>query len=394
LNIARKTVAQKTSKKHPENIQKKHLENIMQTNTYRLNRRQFVSIATLTGATCDLGLRGLGNTPSPSSPHFSFIVAGDTHYLANKEAPQQMDAKSQEVCGRLVDTFNRLAGTQIPEEAGGGQVHSPLGLIHVGDIIDTGDKNGGVTAEMQTTEWSAVESDFGLNGKDGRLTFPTFEVYGNHDAPHGKGLALDKIVQRNKCRPHVTNVSNNGLHYSWDWGSEDSTKVHFVNLGLIVGSDRHIDRKRRYAAMDSLDFLVSNLRDKVGETGRPIVLTHHIDVARYTQPCDLAVSAESKEWDPCDVHAFYEAVKDYNVVAIFYGHTHVRNVFRWDGQSLDAKQGIHVFNSDNASHFSGPAQAFFYVEWTGSELIVREFQTRDGWQTGSFTPTKWVASLS
>ena len=366
----------------------------MSSQTTHFNRRQFVSLATLAGATCQLGARALGASPSLRAPLFSFIVAGDTHYLANKDAPQQMDTTSQEVCGRLVDTFNRLADTAIPDEAGGGRTLAPLGVIHVGDIIDTGDKNGGVTAQMQATEWSAFENDFGLNGKDGRLSYPTFEVFGNHDAPHGKGLALEKIAQRNKTRPIVSNISTNGLHYSWDWGPDDATKVHFVNLGLIVGNDSHIDRKRRYSAMDSLDYLIADLRDRVGQTGRPIVLTHHIDVARYTLPCDLSVSAESKEWDPCDVHAFYKAIKDYNVIAIFYGHTHVRNVFRWDGKSIDSKQGIHVFNSDNASHFGGPAHAFFYVEWNGAELIVREFQTRDSWLTGYFTPTKWIASRS
>ena len=28
----------------------------------------------------------------------------------------------------------------------------------------------------------------------------------------------------------VQNISESGLHYSWDWGH-----VHFVNLGIVVG---------------------------------------------------------------------------------------------------------------------------------------------------------------
>lgn len=365
------------------------LENIQST------RRQFVSTVSGAGLASVTFASGLSQESTgqeaASNEVLSFIVAGDTHYLADKDFPERMDAKSQAICGRLVDTFNRLAGTSIPDEAGGGVVRPPLGLIHVGDIIDTGDKKGGVTDKMQATEWGAFVDDYGLNGTDGRLKIPVYEVFGNHDAPHGTGLALEKIIERNKRRPSVSNVSANGLHYSWDWGN-----VHFVNLGLIVGTDQNVTRKRRYAALDSLEFLVSDLNEKVGTSGRPVVITHHVDVARYTQSCDLSVPADSKEWDPCDVSAFYAAISKQNVLGIFYGHTHVRNVLRWDGISANANapahSGISLFNSDNASHFSGNAQAFFYVEISEREMLVREYQTQDGWLTGAFSPTKWTSN--
>jgi predicted phosphodiesterase len=366
------------------------LENLKST------RRQFVSSVASAGLASAACARGFSQDARDQKDVadgevLSFIVAGDTHYLADKDSPERMDAKSLEICGRLVDTFNRLPGTAIPEEAGGGQVRALRGLIHVGDIIDTGDKRGGVTDKMQATEWSAFVDDYGLSGSDGRLNVPVYEVFGNHDAPHGTGLALEKIAERNKRRPGVSNVSTNGLHYSWDWGD-----IHFINLGLIVGADRNVTRKRRYAALDSLDFLVADLKEKVGESGRPIVITHHVDVARYSQPCDLATPADSKEWDPCDVNAFYTAISKHHVLGVFYGHTHVRNVLRWDGSTTSphADSGIYLFNSDNASHFSGTAQAFFYVEISEREMLVREYQTRDGWLTGSFTPAKWTALRS
>jgi len=323
--------------------------------------------------------------PSAATDSVAFFVVGDTHYLADRESTGKMDVRSSAICGRLVDTLNRLPGTTIPDAAGGGQIATPRGLIHAGDVIDTGDKQGSAAVEMQKTEWSAFTDDYGLTGGDGRLKFPVYEVWGNHDSPHGKGLALDKIRERNKSRPAVGNVSENGLHYSWDWD-----RFHFVNLGLIVGGDRQVTRKRRYAALDSLDFLIADLRDKVGTSGRPIIITHHIDIARYTGPCDLTAEPGSKEWDPCDVRAFHQALQGYKVAAIFYGHTHARGVFRWDGQSPKATTGISVFNTDNASHFSGPAQAIFYVEATGDQVTVREYQTKDGWETGFFTPQKWT----
>ena len=262
-----------------------------------------------------------------AAPAFSFFVLGDTHFLADKDDPARMSPRSLPVCSALVDTFNRLPGTEIPAAARAGSVTAPSGVIHAGDLIDSGDKNGPGFALMQETEWANFAREYGLNGKDGRLKFPVYEIHGNHDSPHGGGLVLKNIAARNPRRPGVKNISANGLHYSWNWGN-----VHFVNLGLIVGTDRRVTRKRRYAALDSLEFLVGDLAKNVGTSGRPIVLTHHVDVARYTGPCvDNDELALKKEWDPCDVRGFHEALKTYNITAIFYGHTHVRNVFLWDG---------------------------------------------------------------
>lgn len=371
------------------------------------NRRDFLGdalagSATLAGAGVAAGVgvgacvgvtgrnRAMAADPSPvhDKEGLGFFVIGDTHYLADREQPAAVDPRSSEICGRLVDTLNNLPGTAIPEAAGGGKVGPVRGVIHAGDVIDTGDKQGGVTGEMQRTEWAAFTRDYGLTGRDGRLKIPVYEVWGNHDSPHGKGYALEQIAVRNKTRPDVVHISANGLHYAWDWGP-----AHFINLGLIVGGDRSIARRRRYAALDSLDFLVADLKDKVGKAGRPVIITHHVDIARYTTACDLAVDAGSKEWDPCDVRAFHAALQGYNVAAIFYGHTHARNVFRWDGQSPKAQAGIPVFNTDNASHFAGNAQAFFYVELRANLLTVREYQTKDRWATGFFTPQTWTAPV-
>ena len=119
------------------------------------------------------------------------------------------------------------------------------------------------------------------------------------------------------------------------------------------------------------------------------MLTHHVDIARYSVACNPQAPADSKEWDPCDVRAFHQAIHRYNVAGIFYGHTHARQVFQWDGLSTQAQAGIRVFNTDNASHFGGDTQAFFYVESHGGKLLLREFQTTDRWQTGFWTPKVW-----
>ncbi|MFN5469137.1 MAG: hypothetical protein ACK5AM_13590, partial [Pirellulaceae bacterium] len=85
-------------------------------------------------------LRGSDEKPLAKSqevePVIAFFFVSDTHYLARQEQPDQLDSKSAEICGRLVDALNRLPGSVIPEALGGGVVPSPAALIHTGDIID------------------------------------------------------------------------------------------------------------------------------------------------------------------------------------------------------------------------------------------------------------------
>ena len=103
-----------------------------------------------------------------------------------------------------------------------------------------------------------------------------------------------------------------------------------------------------------------DLIDNVGKSGRPIVLVHHVDVHRYSEvvPDDKVLN---NEWDYGDARAFY---------------------------------GVPFLNTDNAGHFVGPAQAFLHIEIDAKELRVREFATRDGWQTGDWTPQLWKFALN
>lgn len=319
------------------------------------------------------------------TPPIAFFLLADTHYLAEQESPQDLNEASRHVTTRLIETLNSLPGTNIPEKAGGGSVAVPQGVIHAGDIIDSGDKTGHHFEQMQETEWAAFCHDFGIRGEKSRLNYPTFEVHGNHDGPQGKGVAIDGIVARNKQRAGLTSVSENGLHYSWNWGD-----VHFLNLGIVVGQVPEVKKRRRYDPMQSLDFLIRDLREQVGESGRPVVITHHIDLARYTLPCDADDPKNvSREWHPCDVKGFYQAIQPYQVIAILHGHTHARNVLHWNGNSTNTDRGFSVFNVDNSSHFRGGPQAFFYCEIHPTELVMRECATKDRWESFFWTPQVW-----
>ena len=337
-----------------------------------------------------LSTLAMGKEPAPAKEDgsVSFFLIGDTHYLAAKAKPEQLDPISEEMTGRLIDTLNRLPGTEIPKEAGGGKVQNPRGVIHAGDLIHNGPQVGKEWEAVIKTEWAGYEAGFGLTGKEGKLKYPVYEVHGNHDSTNGKGLLIDKLIERNTKRTGVTNLSKNGLHYSWDWGP-----IHFVNLGILVGAVEKVARQRRYNSLDSLAFLKSDLETKVGKTGKPVIITHHVDMIRYAQKCDMIESKIPKEWDPCDVQEYYETMQSFNIIGIFYGHTHVRNVYRWQGSTEKAEKGIPVFNVDKASHFSFHEQAFFYFEITEKQMLVREYVSPDRWQTAKWTPQVWKIDL-
>jgi predicted phosphodiesterase len=356
------------------------------------HRRSFLKQTTLTATVASISkfdvARLCASSHADQRQSFSFFHIGDTHYLANIENPSEIDARSSAVCSKLIDTLNQLPGSSIPETAGSGKVMKPLGVIHAGDIIDSGDKRGLNFEKMQQTEFDAFNKEFGIDGTDGRLQFPVFEVYGNHDSPSGSGFAIDGLKERNKKRKNVT-LSHNQLHLAWDWGP-----VRCINLGIVVGQDKSNSQRRRYHPMDSLEFLIEDLKQHASDGKRPVLLTHHIDVVRYSKPCELNNNANlSMEWNPCDVRAYYEAIRSYNVIGILYGHTHVRNILRWDGGSNRVEQGIPLLNVDNSSHFHGGNQAFFYIEVTPDEMIIRECATKDAWTTYQWTPTVWRHSI-
>ena len=317
----------------------------------------------------------------------AFLVTGDPQYLAEKsDNPTKLDPYSEEANSRFVELIKKLPGQTIPKKIGGGKVSSNLrGILVTGDLIDSADKSGGNYPAMQKFEWLRYQKDYGLSGKEGKIPLPVYEVHGNHDGPQGDTFIVEDIVKRNRTRPGVTNLSKNGLHYSWDWGP-----LHLVNLGMFVGEG---DRRRdqfHYAPMGSLEFLISDLKEQVGDSGRPIILSFH-----------LHPNGPAYDWPPQDLKLFWETIQDYNVIALFHGHTHGSPPSRiqWNktvfGQSVE--DGIDVFNPDDsgaaktnprdADNPTGLRHGFLYVELIDrpgtkrDEFIVRSKFTKDNWAT-------------
>ncbi len=269
-----------------------------------MKRFQFYLFGVILGLST-AGLLGLSfaiAAPKSTEP-ITFIATSDSHYVSSKNL-DRIDRNKVSI-----ERMNAIPGTLWPAEIGGGKVGQPRGVFALGDLIDDGDKR-----DETLLQWRHFEKQFGFDGTDGLLKYPVFEGWGNHDGPPiGKekfGFSVQsKIKERNILRKkagRINNVSDNGLHYSWDWN-----KVHFVQANLYPADKQH--PKIRYSLpwhdpQGSLAFLKDDLKINVGDSNRPIVIMSHCGV-------------DTDWWHPEDWAEFYKAVKPYNVIAYFYGHS-------------------------------------------------------------------------
>lgn len=326
-------------------------------------------------------------TLAQAERRYAFIVSGDPQYVAEKsDKPTKLDPFSEEANSRFVQLIKAFPGTAIPEKFGGGSVRDEiLGILVTGDLIDAADKSGGPYPAMQRFEWARYQADYGLTGTDGGLPFPVYELHGNHDGPQGDTFIIEGIIERNKTRPGLVNRSDNGLHYSWDWGP-----LHLVNLGMFVGAGDKRRDEHHYAPRGSLEFLRADLEKHVGDSGRPVILSFH-----------LHPNGPDFDWPPEDRASLWGIVSKHNVIALLHGHTHGSPPSRlqWDGSRFanELPRGIDVFNPDDSGAAKTdprkPGQAvginhgFLYAELidregeADDEFVVRSIATKDNWAT-------------
>jgi cytolysin (calcineurin-like family phosphatase) len=283
--------------------------------------------------------------PKPPAYEITLFLASDTHYGISP-AVAAANAKT-------VDAMNRLPGTAYPRELGG-RVAVPLGVVVLGDLLND------AAAPDAPVYWRQFVSDFGLNG-DGRLHFPVYELPGNHDGGDDR-CVRQGIRERNLRRPGLASVSENGINYSWDWGL-----IHFVSLGLFGGSngagavnpsEGRSEGPPRLPG-GGLEFLAEDLARNVGRSGRPVVLLQHYGFDLWG----------TSAWPERDRRALAVAIHGYNVIAFFWGHSHV--VMRVDFE------GIPTFCAGATQADPHPG-SFLVVRIRRTEMGVAERKT-GGW---------------
>ncbi len=278
----------------------------------------------------------------PAADEVTFFVGSDCHYGLGING---------EINRKVIDEMNWLPGTAMPRAAGGGVVRTPRGVVLNGDLLDKG-----FEPKTAPAAWAEFVKDYGLTGADGRLAYPVYEGFGNHDGPTGRSTTRDGVRERNKTRPGLTAVSPNGLHYSWDWGN-----VHVVQLNLYPGKDTadSVVGPANHPPDDSLGFLKDDLAGHVGDSGKVVVVCHHYCYA----------GGMADWWTEAAKGRAYEAVKKYRTVLV-HGHSHGAYFYDW--------KGIQVVSDGSTARPESQTGDFLVVRVTKDELCVAQ-RKLDGW---------------
>ncbi len=274
------------------------------------------------------------DTPVPND--VTFFVSSDTHYGRENNAA---------INRRVIDEMNALPGTPLPASVGSGFVRTPRGVVLNGDLLDEG-----FLKETAPAQWAEFCRDYGLTGTDGRLCFPVYEGFGNHDGGPTRSFVRPGIKERNRQRVGVKTISENGLHYSWDWD-----QLHLVQLNLFGGSGPADVKGVNGVEHDpeaSLEFLKKDLAQNVGASGRPLITFQHFGW----------LGGMADWWQPEAKERFYEVVKPYNVACLINGHSHGADFLPWHDLLTIHDGSTARGESDNGD--------FMVVRVTEKELIV------------------------
>ena len=202
----------------------------------------------------------------------------------------------------------------------------------------------------------------------------------------GEVLPFDKLGFEYNCLNIIKDVRDRkrivdlhssypNIHYSWDWEN-----LHCIQLNLFPGSET-IKGRPAQNPFDAITFLKKDLETQVGNSGRPIILSHHygVDFFSIGAPEEGSkINPEASWWTPEDRQRYWDLIEPYNVIAIFSGHAHYCDecYLPWDGQSIGEK---NVGPDFIPTFVAGAAREGKYLECqvTSDSLIVKRFDKKD-----------------
>ncbi|MEQ1731719.1 MAG: metallophosphoesterase, partial [Vicinamibacterales bacterium] len=198
--------------------------------------------------------------------------------------------------------------------------------------------NGDFTLGATSQELSTYRMLYEMGRHPQALRYPVFVGLGNHEETHNVANAssakrlFDYVTDEMRC-PGISMDVNlvagtaqdalDGLkdrrtgsgNYSWDFGN-----VHHVQLNTWAGN-----QSSQYAhASDGLTWLANDLATKVGTSGRPVVLHQHFDFDENEWTGKMGSQTCSNRTQ-C-LALMIGVIKNYNVVALFFGHAHSSQV--------------------------------------------------------------------
>jgi len=322
------------------------------SNPARLSRRGALArMAAAAGAAAVSGRKALGAAADVPAD-VTFYVVADPQVHLEKWGTAGTEA--------TIRTINTLPGKPFPL---GGVVDEPRAVLVAGDLVDVVD---------DLRHWEVYKRFFDPNGK-ALMRFRAFECIGNHDlspeSAEGFSVVQREFIQRNRSRRGAEqfHYDAHGYHYSWDWG-----RLHLVNLNLFPGNQHRpvYDREARWNnPVRSLDFLRDDLRLRVGDSGRPVVLMWHYGLRGW---------GLEKWWLPEDLLELRKVIAPYNVVLILHGHEHAFAQYTWEGYPVFMCPSPQRDRNPKTPEVPSAPKGFLVVRLRGDELQLAHHNA-EGW---------------
>lgn len=271
----------------------------------------------------------------------TFIVAGDLHYGLS-DSLLSYNAQT-------IESMNNLPGA-FPTDSHMVNLQDPAGVILAGDLTESG----------RQSQWKLFVQDYGIHGER-RIKYSVFEGFGNHDGPVDGPVRLG-VKERNVERNGLSGLSENHLHYSWQWQD-----VHFVQLNSYPSYKWnpgcewcHYFEESFREPEESLQFLEMDLEENIGKSNKEVILIFHYGFDEWG----------NKWWTEEEQEAFHEIIEPYNILAIFHGHTHAVQFYDW--------KDTPVFSVGSTQKDEHPGE--YLVAHIGSEtMVVYERKVASGW---------------
>jgi hypothetical protein len=196
------------------------------------------------------------------------------------------------------------------------------------------------------------------------------------------GGIRNEIKERKRTTPRTGGKEH---HYSWDW-----CDVHFVQLNLYPGNGKgqkgsHDDAEYHRCPFEALAFVEEDLKNNVGNSGRPVVLIHHYGFDDF--------SIDSSWWNPDERKAYWNALAGYNVAAIVTGHLHTWGGEDWWKPFWKRPAGLTNGPDSIPTFIAGGARNGGYyidVKIQGSSLTARRFKEQGVSKTFTLIDTETV----
>jgi cytolysin (calcineurin-like family phosphatase) len=323
------------------------------------SRRHLPGLVFFALACATMALAGRAAEPAPPAAT-TFCLVTDTHFhCANERIPAN---------AWMVSALNRVHTLAWPAEIAGKPsglafagtpVAAPAGVVLLGDLTDNGKK-----VELEGYPWSHgfrhfYETD--PKRKDS-LAMPAWIGLGNHDFGNGQGpgdgrLMLAYVAQRHAGPKAPVPVDE----------FDAATGCHALVRGgaVIIQLHRFAGDTAGGSRPSALPWLKTVLAARAGN-GQPVLICQHYGFDPF--------GLEERWWTEKDRREFLDALRGFNVIGIFHGHSHAAAHYQIEG--IDVYRVNNVAPEIGIGNKDGPG-SFSLVRLGGGTLTVLPCQVTD-----------------